>query len=296
MKDTVLLVGHGSRQPAGNQEIEAFTGQWRAALPHWRIELCFIEFADINLDKGLDLAAANSGRVVVVPLILNAAGHVKMEIPTHMEEARQRHHKVEFVYAAQLGACDELLEVLQRRLKSGMAELDMPDPRTTGVVVLGRGSSDRGANGEVAKIARWLQETGDHDLIDIAFTGITYPRLESVIQRQAKLGMTQVVVLPYYLFAGTLMTRIERQVENLKAQYPQIRFARTDYFGFEPEIAQLLEQRVLDAGGGAALPCDGCSFRVFAQEHGMGHHHHHEHGPEAVHEHTHEHSHAEAVA
>ena len=42
-------------------------------------------------------------------------------------------------------------------------------------------------------------------MVVIAFTGITYPRLERVVQRQVLLGMTQIVVLPYYLFTGTLI-------------------------------------------------------------------------------------------
>ena len=43
--DTVLIVGHGSREDSGNQEIRDFTDQWRARRPDLRIELCFIEFA-----------------------------------------------------------------------------------------------------------------------------------------------------------------------------------------------------------------------------------------------------------
>jgi sirohydrochlorin cobaltochelatase len=60
----------------------------------------------------------------------------------------------------------------------------MPDPQTTGVILLGRGSSDAGANGELAKMARWLFEDNDHELVDLAFTGVTWPRLETVVQRQ----------------------------------------------------------------------------------------------------------------
>ncbi len=294
MNDTILLVGHGSRDAAGNREIEDFVRQWRHRQPTWRIHLCFIEFADVLLDQGLDLAAADGGRVIVLPLILNAAGHVKMEIPEHIADARRRHPRTQFVYAPHLGAGDPILDILKRRLQQAMQSLDMPDPTTTGVILLGRGASDRMANGEVAKMARWLQECGHHELVDIAFTGITFPRLERVAQRQARLGMTQIVILPYYLFTGTLIERIKRQVENLKTLYPQVRFARGDYFGFEQEIFALLEQRVLTlhTGRGAEpMPCDGCKFREVAQQLGHGHHHdhhdHHHHGHDHAHPHAH---------
>ncbi|KAF3978632.1 MAG: sirohydrochlorin chelatase [Methylococcales symbiont of Iophon sp. n. MRB-2018] len=242
--ETILLVGHGSRDPNGNSEIEKFSNQWKRQHPDWRIEVCYIEFADILLDEGFDRAANNSTQVLVIPLILNAAGHVKIEIPEHLEKARQRHPHVKFIYGKHLGVSMKLLTAVKRQLGRVMASLAMPDPKTTGVILLGRGSSDKIANGEVAKLARWLQEEKDHELVDIAFTGITYPRLETVVQRQVKLGMTQITILPYYLFTGTLISRISEQFKYLQKQYPQIRLGLGHYLGFETEIYSLLDDNV----------------------------------------------------
>ena len=280
MTTSILLVGHGSRHIEGNLEIEKFSAKWRQRNPQWRIETCFIEFADVLLDDGLDTAARGASRVIIVPLILNAAGHVKMEIPHHLAKARQRHPNVAFTYAPHLGANEQILSILKRNLQQVMGTMDMPDPKTTGVILLGRGSSDRIANGEVAKMARWLFEENDHDLIDIAFTGITHPRLESVVQRQAALSMTQIAILPYYLFTGTLIERIQRQVTRLQRQYPHISIKCGHYFGFEDEISALLDQRVKAACGETAdgenlmMECDGCKYRTMAEEYGHGHHHH----------------------
>lgn len=292
MTDTILLVGHGSREDSGNQEIREFVALWRKRQPDWRIEVCFIEFAPPSLHDGLLAAAKGASRVLVLPLILNAAGHVKMEIPEAIEHAREHCPGVEFLYGPHLTACDPILAILKRRLRKAMAALDMPDPTTTGVIVLGRGSSDRAANGDMAKMARWLMEEGDHELVELAFTGITWPRLERVVQRQALLGMRQIVVLPYYLYTGTLMQRIHRQVEHLRAQYPQVRFACSEHFGFEKEIFELLEQRVADLRNGtpeAKLACDGCRYREVAHDLGHGHSHEHTHAPQAAEAHAHAH-------
>ncbi|MBT0571319.1 sirohydrochlorin chelatase [Curvibacter sp. CHRR-16] len=309
---TVLLVGHGSRETSGNDEIERFAQQWRSQRPHWHIEVCFIEFSDATMSVGLNRAAEHAKQqsvpaaqtVHVVPLILNAAGHVKMDIPQAIAGARLRHPGVQFAYAPHLSACDEILTVLRRRLRKAMNELDMPDPTNTGVVLLGRGSSDRQANGDMAKMARWIMEETDHELVDLAFTGITHPRLEKVVQRQVLLGMKQVVVLPYYLFTGTLVQRIDRQVEHLRSQYPTVRFACTQYFGFEKEIFALLEKRVTELQDPQhAMPCDGCKYRQFAQDNGMGGHHHdnghthhhHDHAHDHQHDHAHDHAHPHPV-
>jgi sirohydrochlorin cobaltochelatase len=254
MNGTILLVGHGTREPGGNEEIEALAQTWRARRPGWRIEVCWIEHAPVLLQDGLRRAAQDAARVLVLPLILNAAGHVKMDIPEALEEARAGFPDTQFLCAPHLGPVEPILAILKRRLRQAMAELDMPDPHSTGVVLLGRGSSDRQANGDMAMMARWLLEESDHELVDLAFTGVTWPRLERVVQRQCLLGMTQVVVLPYYLFTGVLTERIARQVEHLRQQYPRLRFACSRHFGSEPEIFALLEQRVagLEAGTPAA--------------------------------------------
>ena len=292
--DTILLVGHGSREASGNAEILLFAERWRARHPDWRIEVGFIEFADPLLDPALNHAARNSGRVLVLPLILNAAGHVRQDIPSAIQRARKRHPDVQFLYAPHLAVSDPLLRILKRFLRQAMLQLDVPDPRTTGVILLGRGSSDRLANGDVARMARWLWEIGDHERVDLAFTGVTFPRLEKVVRDQVALGMMQIVVMPYYLFTGTLIKRIGRQMENLAAQYPQVRFAHTSYFGFEPEIARMLDERVhaLKQGVGAIDLERLMRPDPFRESEGHHHHHHHHgHGHHHGHDHGHGHGH-----
>jgi sirohydrochlorin cobaltochelatase len=87
------------------------------------------------------------------------------------------------------------------------------------------------------------------------------------VQRQVKLGMTQICILPYYLFTGTLIERIARQFENLQKQYPQVNFALGNYFGFEAEIYTALDQRVLALINDTQehmMECDGCYYRQVA--------------------------------
>ena len=47
--ESILLVGHGSREASGNDEIFSFAEQWRQRQPGWRIEVCFIEFSEITM-------------------------------------------------------------------------------------------------------------------------------------------------------------------------------------------------------------------------------------------------------
>lgn len=293
---TILLVGHGSRNRDGNNETLSFAAQWRERHPERRIEVCFIEHAEVLLDDGLDRAAKGARRVLVIPFILNAAGHVKMELPAALNRARERHPGVDFGVTRHLGMGREIFAVLQGQLDRLMKQLAMPDPQTTGVILLGRGSSDAGANGELAKMARWIFEANEHELVDLAFTGVTWPRLETVVQRQVRLGMMQVCIVPVYLFTGVLIERIKAQVDRLRQQYPQVAFALGTHFGFDKGIFDLLDAKVDgdELPEGRMLECDGCKYRADAEDE-----HLHDHGHTATgacghghgHDHSHEHRH-----
>ena len=274
MNEAVLLVAHGARDPGneGNRELESFAQQWRARHPQARIEVCWIEHAPTLLAEGLDRVSASlgsaGGRVLVLPLILNAAGHVKDDIPNAIAAARMEYPAVEFRCGYHLGTTDELLKALRYRLHQAMIQLAMPDPQTTGVVLLARGASDREATGEVAKMAHWLFEVTQHQLVLPAFTGICFPRLEQVVQRLDLLGASQIIVLPYYLFTGRLIKRIDQQVERLRYQYPHRVFEQADYIGDHEQLFNLLDLRLQQCRNGSALlPCDGCSIALAADAH-----------------------------
>lgn len=269
--EVILLVAHGARDPGneGNREVEAFAEVWRARHPGEDIQVCWIEHAGILLAEGLERAATTAGangRVLVLPLILNPAGHVRGDIPQALDGARQTHPGVDFRYAPHLGTTQHLLKALRHRLHHAMVDLHMPDPHTTGVVLLARGASDMEATGEVAKMAHWLYETTDHELVLPAFTGICFPRLEQVVQRLDRLGMSQIVVLPYYLFTGRLIKRIAQQVERLHVQYPTRSIVQAEYIGAHEYLLDLLDLRLTQCRDGSALlPCDGCSLALAAE-------------------------------
>ena len=152
--DLILVVGHGSREEAGNQEVRDFVAQWRLRHPDWRIECGFIEFGRPALDAALLEAGRQAARVIVLPLILNAAGHVRGDIPEAVAQARRQCPDTLFLTAPHLSACQPVLQVLQRRLAQAMLTLDMPDPATTGIILLGRGW--RAGSTKASRGTSWL--------------------------------------------------------------------------------------------------------------------------------------------
>ena len=183
-------------------------------------------------------------QVLVLPFILNAAGHVKMELP----------HALAAKPASAIPASNSPSPVTSawaRHLCRAAGPAGTADeaagharPANHRRHPARPWSSDAGANGELAKMARWIFEANDHELVDLAFTGVTWPRLETAVQRQVRLGAMQIAIVPVYLFTGVLIERIQEQVTRLKQQqYPQVAFALGTHFGFDPGIFALLDAR-----------------------------------------------------
>ncbi len=275
-KTAIVLIGHGSRNPAGNDEFLAFADRLAARRPDRIFVPCFIEFHDVLVADGIDRAVAlGAERVVAVPVILLAAGHVKIEIPEILADARARHPGVEIRYARNIGVCDATVRMLVERVAE--ADGDPPkDVENTGILVLGRGSSDPDANGDIAKIARLFWEATDYDRVGYAFIGVTQPDLPTGVDRLTRLGVKAVVIAPYFLFTGVLMDRIRDMTAEFEKMYPDVRFTLSGYFEFHDRLQSVVEERIQAAlEGEMMMACDTCQYRVAASESAAHEHHHH---------------------
>jgi sirohydrochlorin cobaltochelatase len=275
-KTAILLIGHGSRNPAGNDEFLAFCERLAARRPDLTLVPCFIEFHDVLVADGIDRAVAlGATRIIAVPVILLAAGHVKLEIPEILDEGRARHPGVEIRYARNIGVCDATVRMLVERVAEATAEAP-PDPDKTGVLVLGRGSSDPDANGDIAKVARLFREATPYDRVHYGFIGVTTPDLPTGVEELVRLGSKTVLIAPYFLFTGVLMERIHKLAEGFRAAHPDVRFIVSMYFEFHDRLLEVVEARIRGAlEGEGMMACETCTYRIAAA--GDAHHHHHHH-------------------
>ncbi|MFD1908549.1 sirohydrochlorin chelatase [Paenibacillus rhizoplanae] len=115
---TVLLVGHGSRVQAGNEELLEFTRLLAARKPELKVETCFIELASPSIAGGIARCIeGGAAEIYVVPIILFAAGHSKLDIPMAIDEAKQRYPGVKFIYGRPLGVQDRAVDILLERIQ-----------------------------------------------------------------------------------------------------------------------------------------------------------------------------------
>ena len=269
--DTVILIGHGSREPSGKEEFLRFAEEACRHLGPEPVESCFIELAEPLVPEGLDRCVERGGRrVIALPVILFAAGHVKVGISHELDKAKARHPAVEFLYGRHLGLHPLLLEACEERLHE--LEARFPGPaEETAVLVVGRGSHDPDANSDLCKLGRLLWESGRYPRVEVCFIGITNPSLPDGLDRCLALGAKRIFVLPYFLFTGVLVPRIHRLSAAFEAAHPEIEVRVGEHLGGHPNVFKVLAERKAEAREGEArMNCALCHYRVRVP----GHSHH----------------------
>ena len=305
--EALLLIGHGSRDPEGVAEYNAFARATseRLGIP---VHSCFLEFADPPIAEALRRAvAAGARRVVALPLFLGPAGHQKNDVPTIINWARHQWPDVTFIYGAHLGPHYNIIAALAERVRE--AEAQAPNgisPEETAILVVGRGSRDPDSNSDVFKVARLLWEGRPYPWVEAAFYSLTGPGVAEGIDRCARLGARRVIVAPFLLFTGGIHKGIVRQAREAAAANPDVEVFTGEPLGAQEVIFQVVAQRYEEAlAGTASMTCDLCKYRHrfegFEAEHGLpqtsdhhhglrgvGHHHHHHHHHHHGHGHEHE--------
>lgn len=303
---TVLLVGHGSRVQAGNEELLEFTRLLAARKPELKVETCFIELASPSIAGGIARCIeGGAAEIYVVPIILFAAGHSKLDIPMAIDEAKRRYPGVKFIYGRPLGVQDRAVDILLERIQeaerlpvaqekmAGGMDLDLRgngvstiEDKDTIVLLMGRGGSDPDANSDLYKISRLLWERTGYRSVESCFIAIAKPSLPDGLERCLALGARKIIVLPYLLFTGVLMQQFAERVAQFAAGHPGLEVEIGGTLGAHPLLVDMLTERIEETLEGRAFSnCDNCKYRDAASLH----HHHHHHGEEGHGEHGHGH-------
>ena len=260
----LLLIGHGSRDPAAAKEFGAVVELVEARLDGRRVAGGFLELSDPPIDAAVDgLVAAGADDVVAVPYVLFGAGHLKDDGPAVLARARRRHPGVRFRLARDLGTHPAVLDVAEERARAALARLPDGDDDATAVVLVGRGSTDPDACAEMVKFARLLGDGRGLGLVEAAFVAMTRPSVAEALDRCRRLGARRVAVVPLFLFPGVLVDRIGEQAAAFAAEHRDVTVAVGDPLGPHPRLADLVVERFGEPQtGDVRMNCDVCSYRV----------------------------------
>jgi sirohydrochlorin ferrochelatase len=111
----LLLIAHGSRREASNQEVRELAARLEQTVGD-RFDCvipAFLELAEPDIPNGVDLCVESGATTVTaVPYFLSAGRHVASDIPAELDKAARKHQAVTILQSDYLGKHESIPELL----------------------------------------------------------------------------------------------------------------------------------------------------------------------------------------
>ncbi|MEL7253829.1 MAG: sirohydrochlorin chelatase [Pseudomonadota bacterium] len=314
-KTGIMICGHGSRAKSAEEEFALLAKGLRARYPDLPVEYGFLEYSAPNIHMGLDrLRDAGVDEIVAVPGMLFAATHAKNDIPSVLTTYGEKNPGITVRYGRELGLHPQMIAAFEARILEalGMDHVHDGDLYDTMLVVVGRGTSDTLANAEAARITRIVTENLGFGWSETVYSGVTYPSVGRGLEMALKLGYKKIVVAPYFLFSGKLISRIYNYVDRVAETAPDVTFMKAHYLADQDHVLDTFYARIEEAQAGSIsdevdlmasfkdrlakgevdVHHHHAEFRdPLDDEAGGGHDHDHDHSHDHSHDHGHHHHH-----
>ena len=183
----LLLVAHGTRDPAGAMVTERVAARVRAALG---VPVA-VSYVDVRRPTPADALAELPGPCVTVPMFLAAGYHVRVDVPAQLRATGRD----DVLVADTFGPDPMLVDAAVQRLdEAGVGDRDA-------VVLAVIGSSDQRARADSALAARRLGRALGRP-VTLATTAIGGPRVPDAVARLRAEGAARVAVASWLLAPG----------------------------------------------------------------------------------------------
>ncbi|QBI54685.1 sirohydrochlorin chelatase [Streptomonospora litoralis] len=246
----LVAVAHGSADARSARAVEALFERVRGQRPGLDVRVAYLDHVAPGAQDALTgLAAEGAGAAVVLPALLTAAYHSKVDLPAVLAEVRESCPWLRVHYGDTLGPHPLLLDAVERRLAQTPGALG---PHTS-LVLASAGSSHPEANAVIADAAAELERRGPWERVVPAFASAASPTPGEAVARLYAEGAQRVAVADYLLAPGFFADRVAEQAraEGAVAVSPAL--------GDAPEVAEVALHRYDEALG--RVPVTGAAAR-----------------------------------
>ncbi len=278
----IIICGHGSRDPQAVKEFINLVDKIKSRIPNISVVYGFLEFNRPIISTALDQLRNNGvERVIALPAMLFAAGHTKNDIPAVLNKY-SADYGIPIQYGRELGLNSLMIGAAGARVKEILDSTSRFPLSKTLLVVAGRGSSDPDANSNVCKITRMLVEGFGFGWGETVFSGVTFPLVEPGLRNIIKLGFKRVILLPYFLFSGVLVSRVRDHSMRVANDNPDVQFLNASYLSDQDLVIDTFMERIHEVlNGENFMNCALCKYRSnllgFESEVGYEQISHHDH-------------------
>ncbi|WP_425413410.1 sirohydrochlorin chelatase [Micromonospora pallida] len=235
--DPVVLVAHGSRDPRAAAATRALARAVAAARPGTVVLPSWLDHtAPTPAEVLCGLAEAGHARAVLVPLLLTAAYHRRVDIPAAVAEAGAVGRAMAVRVTDVLGPVGERVDpLLLAGLRQRLAEAE--PGRFDALVLAAAGTRDPGARASVGRVAAALGASYGVPC-RVAYASAAAPTTGTAVARFRADGARRVAVSAYFLAPGLFhdaVTTAAREASAVAVSAPL-----TD----TPDLAHLILRRL----------------------------------------------------
>ena len=113
----VILFGHGSRDPAWREPMDAVARSIAGKAPGTRVVCAFLELQAPDFPAAVaELAAGGAQHVTVLPMFLGVGKHARQDLPALVGAARAAHPAMAFTVLPSAGELPAVIEALAEAL------------------------------------------------------------------------------------------------------------------------------------------------------------------------------------
>ena len=244
MRDTLLIVAHGSQDPDHIAEFWALIGKVRAGAS-CPVEGAFLDYLEPSIPAGVRACIEkNATRVRVFPCFLFEGRHVLQDIPGILREVGLKYPGIFIETLPCLGRNPALGRLFASRISEAARRLpDLPADRA--VIFVAGGSKNQDANAALLREALRYRASRENKIhVDHAFLDLATPALEETLVHSLDGGRPHVILQPYFLFTGTLVKRIRAAADAVKKKRPELKAAIGRPLGPDDRIARMILEEV----------------------------------------------------
>ncbi|MFO1065622.1 MAG: sirohydrochlorin chelatase [Pirellulales bacterium] len=230
-----LIVGHGTRDPAGQSQFLHIAEQAARRLAPAPVETAFLELAEPSIPAGIAaLAARGVHRFVTVPVLLFRAGHADRDIPEAVQAAALEHGMQAVAQSDPLELQEPVLQLSAARFRQALAEHGLEDtPRSRiALAMIARGSSSESA---AMKMAEFTCERHRYEPVKwcgIGYVAVRRPNVDDILDQLAAQDADVLVVQPHLLFHGEVWESIRTRM-TIRSADDQRPWLITQPLGFQ---------------------------------------------------------------
>ena len=248
----VLLCGHGSRTPEGAAEFSILVENIKKRLPGREIAPAFLEHSFLEHNRPGIMAALQGlydqgvRDIIIQPVTLYNAGHTRLDIPEILARFQKKHPDCRLQYGSALGLIPPVIEAAGRAALSVMPDVAADECK---LLLVGRGTRDRMVADQTIDLCRRLHLRLDFGDSRYCYYSENAPLLTAALTQAARSHYHHVIILPYLLFSGHLLSAIYREVDAARKKYPDFTFHKAPPLGMLDYMTEAVIAKINEAGG-----------------------------------------------